>query len=112
MSSTFPVLWQFHDTLSTGRLDLDDERLTLTGRDRSFSTPRAAVVGGMVERAHGRRLRGLAALTLELAGGEQVRVASLGGVGSLHEIALLVSASQEAEPARQSSCLHPAPTPQ
>ncbi len=90
MRSTFPVLWLFNDVLATGRLDIEDGRLTLTARDRSFSSPVSGVGDHVIERGPARRIRGLPALTLDLADGVQVRLASLGGAGSLQEISSLV----------------------
>jgi hypothetical protein len=109
MAMTFPVLWTFNNELSTGRLDVEDDRLTLTSRTHAFSIPRSAILHQTVERGPGKRIRGLPALTLDLRGG-QVRLASLGGAGSLQEIAQLVSASQAEEPGPRLSSLTPATT--
>lgn len=104
---SFPVLWSFGEELSTGRLDVDEDRIVLTSRTHAFSFPQSAIVRELIERGPGRRIRGLPALTLDLAGG-QIRLASLGGAGSLLEIAKLVSATTGAEPAPRSSFPIPA----
>jgi hypothetical protein len=111
MRSTFPVLWSLHGVLATGRLDIEDDRLTLTARTRSVSFPVASIADRVLERGRARRIRGLPALTLGLRGGEQVRIASLGGAGSLQEISILLGCSQVSEPGAAPALRSSFPTP-
>lgn len=104
------MLWSFQGALETGRLEIDEERVSLGARTRSLTFPVDAIVAQAVEREPGRRIRGLPALMLELVTGDQIRLASLGGAGSLQEIALLVSAPGAA-PGLRSSFPNPATTP-
>ena len=48
----------------------------------------------MIERSPARRLRGLPVLSLRLVGGEIVYVASMGGPGSLQDLAAAVGGGQ------------------
>ena len=74
-----------------GKLEVLKERVGLTSRGYTFFFPREAVADFVVERDVGSRIRGLPVVTIRLVGGEVVRVASLGGAGSLHEIAQLLA---------------------
>lgn len=94
MRFELPVIWTSHDAISTGRLEVADDRVVLAARDRTFSFPLDSVVTSVVERGPARRLRGLPILSLRLAQGDCVEIASLGGAGSLHELALRVGARQ------------------
>ena len=111
MRSTFPVLWSLNGVLATGRLDIEDGRLTLTARARSLSFPAASIAGRILERGSARRIRGLPALTLELNGGEQVRIASLGGAGSLQQISMLLGGPRLSAPAAGPVLRSSSPTP-
>jgi hypothetical protein len=111
MRSTFPVLWSLRDVLLTGRLDVEDGRLTLTARARSLSFPLDSITGRALERGSSRRIRGLPALTLDLIGGEQVRVASLGGAGSLQEISFLLGGPGLSAPVQAPVLRSSSPTP-
>jgi hypothetical protein len=92
MKKTFPVIWALHDRTHTGKLEVSEDRLELTSRDHTLSFPGDSVTHYAVERRADARIRGLPAITVRLAGGETVRIASLGGPGSLHEIAAMVAA--------------------
>jgi hypothetical protein len=94
MRKTFPVVWALHRRTHTGKLEAFAERLELSSRGYTLSFPRGSVTDFMVERGAGKRIRGLAAITIRLAGGDVVQVASLGGAGSLHEIAELLATSE------------------
>src|SRR5690242_12085064 len=87
MELQLPVIWTFHGTTSPGRLDVAAGRLELTSRRRAFAFPLGAVTAFMIDRAPARRLRGLPVLSLRLRGGDTVMVASMGGPGSLQELA-------------------------
>jgi hypothetical protein len=97
MKRTFPVIWAIHDRTRTGKLEAFKDRLELTSRDHTLSFSRDAVTHYAVERRADARIRGLPAVTVQLAGGEIVRIASLGGPGSLHEIAATVAAPGDNE---------------
>jgi hypothetical protein len=95
MRKTFPIIWALHGRTHTGKLEPFKERLELSSRGYTLSFPRGSVTHFVVERDAGNRIRGLPAITIRLAGGEVVRVASLGGAGSLHEIAQLLAAAED-----------------
>ncbi len=93
VKKTFPVIWALHGRTHTGKLEALKDRVELSSRGHTLSFPRTAVAHYAVERGAGMRIRGLPVLSVALSGGELVRVASLGGAGSLHEIAALVAAN-------------------
>jgi hypothetical protein len=93
MKRTFPVIWALHDRTHTGKLEVFKDRLELTSRSHTLSFPRESVTHYAVERRADARIRGLPAVTVQLAAGEVVRIASLGGAGSLHELAAIVAAA-------------------
>lgn len=90
MKSAFPVLWVWRDDPYAGRLELDGARVTLTARDRALSFPVGLVSELEVRRGASQRVRRLPVLALRMASGDVVRVASLGGAGSLHELAAAI----------------------
>jgi len=90
MKSAFPVLWVWRDDPYTGRLELDRDRITLSSRDRKLSLPVEALCQVEVRRAPAQRIRRLPVLALRTTGGDLVRIASLGGAGSLHELAVAI----------------------
>jgi hypothetical protein len=92
-----PVIWNLHGTTSPGRLEIARGRLALTSRERAFSFPLRSVAASIIERGPSRRLRGLPALSLSLVGGETLVVASMGGPGSLQELASVIGHRQTAE---------------
>jgi hypothetical protein len=94
MDFQLPVIWSFQGTASPGRLDVSHGRLALTSRGRAFAFPLGSVATFMIDRAPGRRLRGLPVLSLRLVGGDTVSVASMGGPGSLQELAAVVGGRQ------------------
>jgi hypothetical protein len=96
MTFTLPVIWSSGGVTHTGRLDLLEERLALSSRDETVSVAFEAVAGFAIERGPGQRLRGLAALRISLSGGDVLRIASMGGAGSLHELAALLGGRQPA----------------
>jgi hypothetical protein len=96
MKKTFAVIWALHGRTHTGKLEALTDRLELTSRQHTLSFPRDHVCHYMIERDPDARIRGLPALTIRLTGGEVVRVASLGGAGSLHELAALVGSASAA----------------
>jgi hypothetical protein len=89
-----PVIWNLHGTTSPGRLDVSRGRLALTSRERAFSFPLKAIATFMIERGPARRLRGLPVISVQLVGGENLTVASMGGPGSLQDLAAVIAARQ------------------
>jgi hypothetical protein len=95
MRFELPVIWAFHGTMSSGRIELGEDRVTLASKDRTLSFRRSSIAMFAIERAAGRRLRGLPALVIRLREGDVVRLASLGGVGSLQQLATLVGSARQ-----------------
>src|SRR5689334_2788263 len=87
MDLQLPVIWTLHGITSPGRVDASRERIELVSRTRAFAFPVGSVAAFMIERSPARRLRGLPVLSVRLAGGERVDVASMGGPGSLQDLA-------------------------
>ena len=97
MRRTFPVIWSLHGDTQTGKLEVTKERMELTSRGYTFAFHRDSVTQFDVERGAGARIRGLPSLRIRLVGEHVVRVASLGGAGSLHEISALLAAAGRQE---------------
>jgi hypothetical protein len=97
MDLQLPVIWTLNGTTSSGRADVSRDRFELTSRHRAFAFPLGSVVAAMIERSPARRVRGLPALSLRLAGGDVVYVASMGGPGSLRDLASAVADAQACE---------------
>lgn len=91
MDLQLPVIWTLNGTTSSGRVDVSRNRLELTSRRRAFAFPLGSVTAFMIERSPARRIRGLPALSLRLVGGDVVYVASMGGPGSLQDLAAAVA---------------------
>ena len=87
MKGTFAVLWTLNGQVHTGSIELQDDRLEFHARARALTVPLAAVTQFEIERGAPVRINGLAALKLVLVGGVVVRVASLQGMGVLHQLA-------------------------
>ena len=98
MRKTFPVIWTLQGDIHTGQLEVTKERVVLTSRRYTFGFPHDSVVHSVVERGAESRIRGLVPVTIRLAGEQVLRIASLGGPGSLHEIAALLAIVVEREP--------------
>ena len=94
MDLQLPVIWTLHGTTSPGKLEISQGRLALTSRGRAFAFPIGMVATLMIERGPARRLRGLPVLSLRLIGGDTVLIASMGGPGSLQDLAALVAGRQ------------------
>ena len=91
MRKTFPVIWSLHGDTHTGKLEVTKERIELTSRGYTFAFPRDSVIQFVVERAAQTRIRGLTSISVLIVGEQVVRIASLGGAGSLHEISALLA---------------------
>ena len=100
MRRTFPVIWSLHGCTHTGRLEVTERRIVLTSRECTLAAPRDRLLQLAIERDAGARIRGLTPIKARL-GDDVVLVASLGGVGSLHEIAALLAPSGGVEPLPQ-----------
>lgn len=94
MGLQLPVVWTLHGKTSSGRVDVSADRLTLTSKGRAFSFPLRCVASFGIERAPSLRLRGLPVLRLRLRQGDTVVVASMGGPGSLLQLAAVVGSRQ------------------
>jgi hypothetical protein len=94
MPLDLPVVWNVGDATYTGRLQLGDDGLTLTAKGHTLSLSGVSIASLRIERTPGQRLRGLPVLRLLLEGGVDVRLASLGGAGSLNELTAAIAARQ------------------
>lgn len=96
MRFELPVLWSFIGAPLPGCLNVGPDRLTLTSKRRSLSFPLRTVGTYTIERGPAARLRGLPVLVLELGDAQTVRVASMGGAGSLQDVAAAIGRYQRA----------------
>jgi hypothetical protein len=96
MRFTLPVIWSHEETTRAGLLEASEERVTLSAREGSFAFGLDSVETFTIERGPTERIRGLPALCVRLAGGDVVRIASMGGAGSLHELSALLGRRQPA----------------
>ncbi len=87
MNGTVAILWTLHGRRYSGSLELLADRLELRGRGRTLVIPLESIEGFAIERGAPVRISGLAVLRLSLAGGIVVRIASLQGMGVLHQLA-------------------------
>jgi hypothetical protein len=90
MKGTSAILWTAHGPVHSGGLEVVGNRLVLSARGRQLSVPFASIVRFTIERGPAARLSGLAVLSLTLVDGDVVRVASLQGIGLLHDLAALL----------------------
>ena len=87
MKGTCAVLWALHGRVHAGSLELDDDRLQFRTRGRAVAVPLDSIAQFAIERGPAVRINGLPVLTLFLVEGDVIRLASLEGVGALHELA-------------------------
>ena len=87
MKGTIAILWTLHGERHSGSLEMLADRLELRARGRTLVIPLESIAGFEIERGAPARINGLAVLRLTLAGGMIVRVASLQGMGVLHQLA-------------------------
>jgi hypothetical protein len=87
MRGTVAVLWTLDGTVRSGSLEVLVDRLELRTRGRTLAVPLDSIVAFGIERGSSVRLNGLAALKIVLYDGIVVRVASLQGMGVLHQLA-------------------------
>lgn len=91
MKKSHAVLWSLNDAVTSGRFQKLQDRIELHGRVSTLSVPLETIARSSIRRGPAERLRGLPVLTLELADGTTVQIASLGGPNALHELASLVA---------------------
>lgn len=96
MAATYPVVWELAGETYTGALELRQGRVSLSGVDRVLSFCAESLAHADIERDPADRLRGLPVIRLVLREGEELRIASVAGPGSLNEIAEQLGALQEA----------------
>ncbi len=90
---TYAVVWEQHQVVASGGLTVLPAGFELHGRDRPLSIAFSEVLTASIARGGRDRLRGLPVLVLALQGGEPLRIASLEGLGGLHELAAHVEAA-------------------
>jgi hypothetical protein len=84
---TYAVVWSDPaGPVSVGKLELDPEGMHLEGGCERL-VPYAAIERLHVGRRVSERIRGRPSLVLDLAGGERLRIGSVGAPGTLHELA-------------------------
>jgi hypothetical protein len=83
---TYAVVWRNGEAIHSGRLELVRDHLELRGREAELSVRLADVRSTAIARDVASRLRGLPALTLTLAGGALLQIASLDTAGALREL--------------------------
>jgi hypothetical protein len=85
---SYAVVWQRQgEEVASGGLRYEEHGLHFDGRQSAFDIAFASVLDLSIQRGRAERLRGLPVITLHLMDGETVRVASLEGIGALHELA-------------------------
>jgi len=84
---TYAVVWDQHEAVAAGGLEVLPDGFELRGRAPRLSVAFAEVCEAAIARGRGERLRGLPVLALRLHGGALLRIASLEGLGALHELA-------------------------
>jgi hypothetical protein len=87
MRPSYAVVWQRNgEDAVSGGLRCDRHGLHFSGR-QSLHVPLAHIRQLSIRRGPAERLRGLPVIALLLAEGKTLRVASLEGIGALHELA-------------------------
>lgn len=84
---TYAVVWEQGGAVFSGGLTIIEDGFELRGREQPVSVEFADVREAEIARGAADRLRGMPALLLRLKDGALLRVASLEGVGALHELA-------------------------
>ena len=96
MRGTFAILWTLDGKRHSGSLEVLGDRLELRTRGRTLVIPLDSIQQFEIERGAPVRINGLAVLKLTLIGGVVVRIASLQGMGVLHQLAGLLFPSRVA----------------
>jgi hypothetical protein len=87
VKSSYAVVWRNGQRVDSGRLEPHRNGFELIGRAHRLSVAFSNLAHVAIARGERDRLRGLPVLVLRLRKGEEVRVASLEGVGVLRELA-------------------------
>jgi hypothetical protein len=95
MSRTYAVLWSENGSTASGRLESLDDRFELEGRGGRLSIPFGELERASIARGRTDRLHGLPVLELDRPGRPPVRIASLEGTATLHELHAQVGRSGE-----------------
>jgi hypothetical protein len=100
-STGYAAVWQDGGPVMAGRILLDPAALTFEGagpgREASRRIAFAAIASSRLGRAPADRLAGRRALVLELADGEQIRIATP-EIGALHELEEALAAGEGRRP--------------
>jgi len=83
---SYAVVWSEGDAIGSGRLEPYADRFDLQGREGRVTIRFSDLAAAALARGPRERLRGLPVLALRRRSGAAVRVASLEGVGVLHEL--------------------------
>jgi hypothetical protein len=94
MKGTAAVLWTLHGAVHAGSVEALADRLAFRTRGRAAAVPFDSIAQFTIERGRSVRIHGLPVLTLFLAEGDVMRLASLEGVGVLHEICAVLAPPQ------------------
>jgi len=94
MRYELPVIWTTNGATHAGRLELVGDQMKLISKGETISFGAASVTAFAIERAPEQRLRCLPVLSMTLEDGDVLRVASMGGAGSLLELASRLGARQ------------------
>jgi len=86
MKLEYAVVWSSNGDSSSGRLELLGDRFELHSRNRRLSVQFQDLTSVSIARGRSDRLIGLPVLALSQRGGPPLRIASLEGAGSLHEL--------------------------
>jgi hypothetical protein len=100
MKQEYAVVWSSNGDSSSGRLELFGDRFELHGRNRRVAIRFEDLTSVSIARGRGDRLIGLPVLALSQRGGPPLRIASLEGAGSLHEVVERIERSGRAVLAR------------
>ena len=90
---TYAVVWDQQQGAVSSGLTVRPEGFELHGRDQHVSVAFSDVRDASIARGSHDRLRGLPVLVLLQHSGGQMRIASLEGLGALHELAADVEAA-------------------
>jgi hypothetical protein len=87
MTGTIAIVWTLDGRRYSGSLEVLADRVELRSRGRTLVVPLESIEKLEIERGAQDRIHGLAVLKLTLVGDVVVRVASLQGMGVLHQLA-------------------------
>jgi hypothetical protein len=87
MAGAHAVIWSSDVGRGAGRLELRDDRLELSGRNRRLSIAFSELTAVSIGRDRADRLLGMPVLVLARAVDTTVRIAALEGPGLLYELA-------------------------